>query len=137
MGIFDKLFKNKKDIDKINILRLLFFLLIISCNSKDCKELPSSFKSYKEELSEIKSVDFKFEDYLTTSKSSFIDSATYLSCDGINGYMIIEIKNTDYIYHNIPISLWNSFINVNSFGTFYNVNIKGYKFKNRMNNGNI
>ncbi|MDA9025489.1 KTSC domain-containing protein [Flavobacteriaceae bacterium] len=122
---------------KINILRLLFFLLIISCNSKDCKGLPSSFKSYEEELSEIKSVDFKFEDYLTTSKSSFIDSATYLSCDGINGYMIIEIKNTDYIYHNIPISLWNSFINANSFGTFYNLNIKGYKFKNRINNGDI
>lgn len=114
---------------KITLI-LLTLLTITSCSSQDCKELPSSYNSYKDALTEIKSSDFKLEDSVNTSRSSVIESAYYLSCDGKIGYLIIEIRNTEYIYQNVPISVWDSFINADSYGRIYNRNIKGnYKLK--------
>jgi len=108
---------------KITLL-LLLLITITSCSSQDCKELPSSYNSYKDALTEIKSSDFKLEDSVNTSKSSVIESAQYFSCDGNNGYLIIEIRNTEYIYQNVPISVWRNFKNANSYGRFYNSTIK-------------
>jgi len=101
-----------------------FFSANISCNNSSCNELPTQFNNYEQALSEIKSTDFSFEDSVDTSRSSFIESASFYSCDSKSGYLIIGIRNTEYIYQNVPISVWEEFKEAESFGKFYNSNIK-------------
>jgi hypothetical protein len=125
--------KNKMTL-KLTLIVLIISFTVSSCNSQDCKELPSSFDSYKHALSEVKSTDFKLEDSVNTSRSSVIESANFFSCDGNNGYLIIEIRNTEYIYQNVPIAVWESFKNVDSFGRFYNRKINGSYKLNRIHN---
>lgn len=113
----------KKLIQYLFVIGVL--LTLISCNTISCNELPTTFNNYEQALSEIKTTDFPFEDSVDTSRSSFIKSASFYSCDSKVGYLIIGIRNTEYIYQNVPISVWEEFKEAESFGRFYNENIKG------------
>jgi len=97
----------------------------ISCGGKDCSLLNDSFDNYKNALQAIKSSDFKFSDECDTSKSSWIYNAEFYSCDGKTGYFIIETKSKNYIHNGVPIGKWNEFKNADSFGKYYNRNLKG------------
>lgn len=118
---------------KINNLKKLILylsfigisLIIISCSSKSCNELPTPFSNYEQAITEIKSTGFSLEDSVDTSRSSFIKSASFYSCDSKVGYLIIGIRSTEYIYQNVPISVWEELKEADSFGSFYNNNIKG------------
>ena len=112
----------KKLIQYLFLIGIL--LTLISCNNLSCNELPTPFNNYEQALSEIKTTEFSFEDSLDTSRSSFIESASFYSCDSKVGYLIIGIRNTEYIYQNVPISVWEEFKEADSFGSFYNSNIK-------------
>ena len=46
----------------------------------------------------------------------------------ITGYMIIGLKNTDYIHKGVPIKVWLSFKNSESLGSFYSKNIR-YRYR--------
>ncbi len=112
--------------------KLIHYLLITgvlinftSCNSQSCNDLPPQFNSYQQANKEIKSANFTIEESIDTSISTFIEGATYYSCDGETGFLVIEIKNTEYIHQNVPITLWRNFKQADSFGRFYNSNIKG------------
>lgn len=110
------------------ILLFVFTCVVLnfySCNNSSCNELPTPFNNYEQALSEIKSTEFSVEDSVDTSRSSFIESASFYSCDSKVGYLIIGIRNTEYIYQNVPISVWEDFKEADSFGRFYNENIKG------------
>ena len=61
-------------------------------------------------------------DYLDTSKSSFIRGAWY---DEDNGYMIIKLNITYYHYCGLLPDIWSDFKKAGSFGTYYNIYIKG------------
>lgn len=109
----------------MNIIKLLVILFINnSCNSQSCNELPTHFNSYQQAVSEVKSTDFTIEDSVNTSRSSLIKSASFYSCDSNVGFLLVKIKSTEYIYENVPISVWDNFKQVESFGKFYNSNIK-------------
>lgn len=101
------------------------FFIFLSCNSQSCKDLPEQFNSYNHANKEIKSTNFKIEESLDTSRSSFIEGASYYSCDGNTGFLLIEIRNTEYIYQNVPLSVWKNFKSAESLGRFYGRNIKG------------
>ena len=109
--------------------KLLFIFLIltitISCGGKDCNSIDGSFDNYKNAIQVIKSSDFKFSDNCNTSKSSWIYDAEYYSCDGNIGYLIIETKSKNYIHSGVPIGMWSEFKNADSFGKYYNRNLKG------------
>ena len=63
----------------------------------------------------------KFE-YLNTDKSSFVGGAWY---DQNNQYMLIRLRDTYYHYCGLPENVWNNFKRAESFGEYYNQNIKG------------
>jgi len=110
---------------RIASILIALLVTISSCNSQSCNELPKQFTSYQEAVSKIKSADFTFEDSVNTSRSSLIKSATFYSCDSNVGFLLVKIKSTEYIYQNVPISVWYNFKKADSFGRFYNSNIKG------------
>lgn len=94
-------------------------------NSQICNDLPASFNSYQEANTLIKSTNFTIEDSVDTSKSSFINEASYYSCDKQYGFLIIKIRSTEYIFKDVPINIWEEFKNADSFGKFFNYNLKG------------
>jgi hypothetical protein len=101
------------------------FLLLNSCGEQDCDTLDKTFDTYKSALNIIKSADFKFTDDCNTSKSSWIYHAEYFSCNGKTGFLIIETKSQTYIHDEVPIEIWNEFKKAESFGKYYNRNLKG------------
>jgi hypothetical protein len=108
---------------------LTIFLIIsfaIEVNAQSCNDLPVNFKSYTEALSKVKSASFLIKESADCSKSSWIHSGSFYSCDGKTGYFIMKTKEgREYIHKNMPIEIWRQFKNANSFGRYYNYNISG------------
>ena len=105
----------------------IFFLMIASC-SGNCDSISKNFNSYDEAIFLVRSTDFNVEEKVNID-SSWIDSIEYYSCDKLTGYLIINTKKGgSYIHENVPIQVWNEFENADSFGRFYNQNIKGNYF---------
>lgn len=110
---------------KLLLLFIACTVLIASCNSQtNCNQLPKSYSSYDAAISAVKSAKFKVQETLNTSKSSWIRGASYYSCDGITGYMIMRTDEKEYIHQGVPIALWNEFKEADSFGSFYDHNFK-------------
>lgn len=108
---------------------LIILLLAFSCskekqNISDCSEITTPFRTYKEVKNTVKSVDFKFADEVDTSKSSWIRGAQYYSCDGETGYLVYQTDKKEYIHQEVPVEVWEEFKNAESFGSFYNKNLK-------------
>lgn len=108
-----------------NLILLFVFLPFLGCAQTECNSLPGSYSSYSQALSIIKGTKFRIADHINTSRSSFITSASYYSCDGKAGFLIIGLQGNDYIHKNLPNSLWLQFKKANSLGSFYNQYIKG------------
>ena len=81
--------------------------------------------SVSEMLVLVKQTAFKISEVVDTDKSSWIDSASYYSCDGNKGYFILSTSKRNYIYRDVPLNLWEQFKQASSYGRFYNSNIKG------------
>lgn len=109
----------------ILIIPLLCSLFFSACSQKtNCELLPKQFSTYQEAAKKIKSASFKVSEDANTSKSSWINSASYYSCDGNTGYFIFVAKGKEYIHTGVPYSVWERFKNAESFGSFYDKNIK-------------
>jgi hypothetical protein len=106
-----------------NIIYILISSVLLSCNSKNCAEIPSKFKTYEQAISEIKNSNFEFQEEATKS-SSWIEEANYYSCDMKTGFLIIETSKQEYIHKDVPIKVWEEFNNSTSLGKYYNRNIK-------------
>lgn len=105
--------------------RLLFLLLLTSCERIPCEDIPASFESYEQPHEIIDNTSFNFEDNQNTSKSSWIRSAVYYSCDTEKGFLKIRTDNGEYVHQNVPISVWNKFKSADSYGRFWHTNING------------
>jgi hypothetical protein len=90
----------------------------------DCEELPSSFYSYEEALERIFKANFRYSDKISITSSSWIRSAAFYSCDGYLGFFIIKTDKQYYIHKDLPIEIWRSFKNSNSYGSYYSHYIK-------------
>jgi hypothetical protein len=110
------------------VLFATFLILIGSCKGIDCEGLPEKYQSYEEAIKVIKAANFRIEETVNTSKSSWVKGASYHSCNGISGFFILETAKKEYIYSGVDINTWEGFKNASSFGSFYNEKIKG-KFK--------
>ena len=116
--------KRKKTI----VFQLLVFFLTIAlctCKQSSCDSIPREFSSFEEAIKFIKNANFKFKEATNTSKSSWILSATYFSCNEDSGYVIVGMQKNEYLYQGIPKSLWEEFKNAKSLGQFYDENIRG------------
>jgi hypothetical protein len=97
---------------------------IVSNEVNDCNSLQSNFSSYNEAINIIESTKFTLTDYVNTTNSSWIREAYFYSCDKNFGYFVIKTNKNMYIHKDLPTSVWNGFKNANSFGSYYNNNIK-------------
>jgi len=95
------------------------------CIAQTCHDIPKSFSSYKIAIEAIKKADFTLVEHCDTSKSSWVRSASFYSCDSRVGYLILRTHNKAYVHKNVPYYLWKEFRNAKSFGGFYNSKIKG------------
>lgn len=112
----------------VQLKALTIFLLIqisLTCFGQDCNNLSNSFSTFSEAEYKIRNSKFVFKEKIITSKSSWIDSVSFFSCDKQKGYLLIQAKNRVYIHKDVPIKVWESFRKANSYGTFYNSHIKG------------
>ena len=117
------------------ILQILFITVAIflgSCSGIDCDQLPKTYSSYDAAIKTIKAAHFKIQETVNTSKSSWVRGASYYSCDGSLGFFILKTDNQEYLYSNVPIDTWNSFKSADSFGSYYDNNIK-HKFSFKLN----
>lgn len=103
---------------KIAILVLLILLVtfISSCVAQE------NFVTVKYRDTPVNIASSKFE-YLNTDRSSFIDGAWY---DKKNEYMIIKLNEVYYHYCGLPKFVWRRFKKAETFGHFYNQEIKGH-----------
>lgn len=100
-------------------------IFFVACSTKNkCDQLPQHFLTYDDAVTKIKSANFKIQEDANTSKSSWIKAASFYSCDGNSGYFIIETAGKEYLYAEMPYSIWTEFKNAQSFGNYYNRNIK-------------
>lgn len=100
-------------------------LFAISCSQKDgCEKLSTQFETYDKAVDKIKSTHFKIEESANASKSSWIKNASYYSCDGQKGFFILETSKKEYLFSDLPYKVWKDFKAAESFGSFYNENIR-------------
>ncbi len=110
----------------MNIIFFIFITFIsLSSHAQNCNALPNSFPSYNQAINAVENSSFKIDESINTSKSEWILKAHYYSCDTKTGFLIIILKSRKYIHANIPVSIWEKFKRANSFGSFYDHNIKG------------
>lgn len=75
---------------------LMCFLIFTGCKN-NCSSIPSTFSSFKEAKRAVRNSRFDIEENINTRKSSWIESASYMSCDERTGYLILETSSKDYI----------------------------------------
>ncbi len=119
---------------KIKLILIVFLFVYIGSSfaQTNCIKLPSTFKSYNQATALVKAAKFKTIETANTSKSTWVKSATYYSCDGKIGYLIILLKSKEYIHANLPYSIWKGFKNASSKGKYYDNNIK-HKYRLKVN----
>jgi hypothetical protein len=104
--------------------------LIFACTGNNCSQLPAKFSNADEAMKAIKSTHFKVQESVLITESSWVRSAYYYSCDGITGYFILVTDDQETLYSGVPAEVWHGFKNADSFGDYFNHNIKHkYKFK--------
>ncbi len=106
------------------LLSIILSTILFSCNGQDCSKIPQTFQTYAEAKRTIAATNFALTENLNTSKSSWIRSAQFFSCDSRKGFMIFKTDKEEYIHQDLPISIWNNFKQAVSFGSFYSSNIK-------------
>jgi len=118
---------------KLNSLILISFLIFLaSCGGINCTQLPKTYSSYKEAIKTVESAHFKIQETINTSKSSWIQQASYYSCDGKVGFFIFKTHSRKYIYSGVPVTAWEGFKKARSFGSYYDHYIK-HKYYFRLN----
>jgi hypothetical protein len=93
-------------------------------SSLSCNNL-GNFSSYDNATRSIRNAEFQYEDVVHTSSSSWINKAEYYSCNGSTGYFIITLGDREYAYDEMPMEVWKSFKNADSYGSYYSTRIKG------------
>lgn len=105
----------------MNLFLFVLFTFFTSIEALDCNKIPQSFSSYREAESIITTATWKLKDRVDCSKSSWIQEASFYSCDGHEGYFLMKTKEgKSYLHKDVPKSLWIQFKGAGSFGTFYN-----------------
>jgi hypothetical protein len=110
------------------LITIVLFFFAYNASAQDCKTISETFSSYEQAVKAISNSTFSYTDKVNTSSSSWIRSATFKSCDGKIGFLIIGTDSNPYIHQNVPISLWQNFKRASSYGSFYTRLIKN-KFK--------
>jgi hypothetical protein len=116
----------------MKLVYLGFILPFFACYHPACDTMPSRFNSYESAISFIKRAIFKHEDKINDpgDQDSWIKSVHYYSCNESDGYLIVKTDKGEYLYSGVPDSIWTQFKYADSYGSYYNYNIRGkYTFE--------
>lgn len=96
-----------------------------------CAELPKTFSTTVQAMHMVKQIVFPYTDRITTERSSWVKSATFYSCDRKVGFFLMTTKTgKEYLFQDMPVALWEKFKQADSYGEFYNKNIRNrYQLK--------
>jgi len=73
----------------------------------------------------ISNASFILSESIDSSKSSWIRSLKYFSCDNHVGFLILRTDKKEYLFQKVPIHIWNNFKKADSYGEYYNDFIRG------------
>jgi hypothetical protein len=111
---------------KKNCLVLSIIVMVAVCIAQDCGTMPPHFVSYDAAMLFVRRADFKLKDEISIYKSSWLTHAEYYSCDGYSGIFIFRTeKGREYIMKNVPLYVWTGHKHADSYGKYYNRNIRG------------
>jgi hypothetical protein len=116
-----------KGVIKVWLGALVLFVMIIypACSPPSCTTLPTAFESWEEAVIAVEQADYAKTDSFVSDESSWIKGASFYSCDGKSGYLVLDTYRGDYLHKGVPSDLWEDFKKAESQGVFYNVNLKG------------
>lgn len=106
----------------------MLLILIISC--KETAKETVSFKSYDDAIKYTESHSYKINETTDTSESEWITSAEYKSINGDNGFLILRMRGKEYIFDEVPLTVWEGFKDEEDKGKFYHRFIKGKYYMN-------
>lgn len=107
-------------------IQIILILLVLQC--KKNAPIPNEFRSYSEAQYIVQSADLSIQEEAETdgkSKNNWIREAKYFANDRNRGYLIINMKGKDYIFDELPYSVWEQFKNSEDLGKAYHRLIKG------------
>ena len=80
----------------IFIVALFTITVLFSCKDS-CSNMPSSFSSYSEAYEVINKTSWKIDKSIRSINSSWVNSASFKSCDGVLGYLSIKLIKVSLI----------------------------------------
>jgi hypothetical protein len=122
----------------ILVLLIIWLSIVVSCTSPLATHVPpraesqaaqtspdKGFSSYQEAINWVQGNSAFRHDYVDTAGSSFIRGAHFYT-DGLGyGYLILNLNGRSYIHEGVPNQVWQEFKLAASFGSYYNLKIKG------------
>ena len=91
-----------------NILLFLLLVLFSTCKQTPT-EIPARFSNYEHALNTVEKGSFAIDETTDTSESDWITSAHYVSNDGNKGFLVLGMKEKEYIFADVPLQVWEDF----------------------------
>jgi hypothetical protein len=97
---------------------------LVGPQSTDCDSLDISVLQKKDAISIIETAKFRFQQQFKISRTYGIMNVRYFSCDGQKGFLILVVDKEDYLYFDVPKSVWDTLITSSDINAYYNSDIK-------------
>jgi hypothetical protein len=129
MNVLKKIFFN--DFFKLIFAYAIFLFIITAIVSVFAFFSSPSFHTYDEAIKYVENDSSFIKDVADTSKSSWVNGAFYYRhWWSYRGYAVFVLNDKKYIHAKMPFWAWNKFKKAESFGTFYDNNIRNkYQLK--------
>jgi hypothetical protein len=92
---------------------------LIGPQSTDCDSLYVLSSPIDEAIENIERSTFRFQQQFKISRTYGVMNARYYSCDGEKGFLIINVDRKDFVYMDVPKSIWDNLITSPDINTFY------------------
>jgi len=116
----------------------IWMSIAVSCNSPNENHVPPraesqaaqtsadrGFGSYQEAINWVQRNPAFRHDWVDTAGSSFIRGAHFYTDGAGYSYLFLNLNGRSYIHDGVPNYIWQEFRIAESFGSYYNLKIKG------------
>ncbi len=112
----------------LTLLILLCTGMYLNAEINSCLHTTSSWNSEKEAIYAIETSNFKITDMVPGDEFSWMENATFYSCNQDFGFMIVKSTKKTFVHQGVPSQVWEAFKSAQSKGGYYNFYIKN-KFR--------
>lgn len=92
---------------------------LVGPQSTDCDSMDISNTSLKDAIQMIEKATFRFQQQFSISRTHGVMKAKYYSCDGLYGYLIMQVDKSDVVYLKVPKTIWDELIISQDINAFY------------------